>query len=78
MLRHAQRRALLGAAQRLGIGRFQANLIIAAVQHEQCVTKEVATPAEGAGPRWWRLAPFAVVVAVQSLLAWGAWRVFCG
>jgi hypothetical protein len=35
ILRYTQRRWLLGQARRWGIGRFEANLIVAAVQHQR-------------------------------------------
>jgi hypothetical protein len=35
LLRYSQRRALLHKAVKMNIGRFEANLIIAAVQHQQ-------------------------------------------
>ena len=74
VLRHAQRLALFEVARRLGIGRFEANLIMAAVQHQRGQARAIAANAEVHRP--WRLAPLAVVVVVQGLIAWGAWLVF--
>jgi hypothetical protein len=77
VLRHAQRRALFGIARRLGIGRFEANLIIAAVQHERKATG-AASPAPEARPSGLHVSPVALVLALETLIVWGAWRVFCG
>ena len=77
ILRHAQRRALLAAAHRMGIGRFEANLVIAAVQHRR-VTEAPPRTIPAAPGRVVHLAPLALVLAVQALIGWGAWRVFGG
>ena len=53
------------------------NLIIAAVQHERRATPAPSAPVQRPAAGW-RVGPLALVLAVQSLLAWGAWRVFCG
>jgi hypothetical protein len=77
VLRHSQRRALFAAARRLGIGRFEANLLIAAVQHEK---KHAAPRDQGElTPRTspWRFAPVVLVATMEALVAWGAWRVWC-
>ena len=77
VLRHSQRRALLSAARRFGIGRFEANLIIAAVQHRLVSDAPSHAPrAHGGGAS--RFAPVALVLALQTLIAWGAWQVFFG
>jgi len=87
VLRYTTRRKLIAEARRLGIGDFEANLLIAAVQHERRgtavpsprrgtavpspVTRE-ASPAQG-------LAYFGsvlVIVLVEAALAIGAWHVF--
>jgi hypothetical protein len=78
VLRYTTRRNLIAEARRLGIGDFEANLLIAAVQHERRgtavpspVTRE-ASPAQG-------LAYFGsvlVIVLVEAALAIGAWHVF--
>ena len=73
VLRHAQRLALFEVARRLGIGRFEANLIMAAVQHQRGQARAVAANAEVHRP-WF--APLAVFVVIQGLIAWGAWLVF--
>ena len=80
VLRHAQRRALLAIAARLGIARFEANLIIAAVQHERRTEpgRRPATSAPAAASGILRVAPAVLGVALQALIVWGAWRVWCG
>jgi hypothetical protein len=74
VLRQSQRRRLLASARKLGIGRFEANLIIAAVQHRRPAQPAAAdsTPAGGRS-----CLPLVVMaLCVESVLAWGAWRVF--
>lgn len=75
VLRHAQRRALFATAARSGIGRFEANLIIAAVQHERAATVPGAEPRHPASR--WNFGPVVVAAVLQTLIAWGAWIVFC-
>ena len=80
VLRYARRRSLLAKAETLGIPAFHANLLIAAVQHQR--------KAAGAGDETVRhapeprritaLAPVLLVVAVESLVALGAWQVLAG
>ena len=77
VLRYATRRTLLRDAGRMGIGTFEANLIIAAVQHERrsaCVpTQAPQEPARARG-----LISFGsllVIFAVEAAVALGAWRV---
>lgn len=77
VLRHAQRRALLAAARRMGIGRFEANLVIAAVQHRR-VSDGPLAPVQTGRARVFALAPLTLILMVQTLIAWGAWRVLCG
>jgi hypothetical protein len=78
VLRYSQRRALLALARRVGVGRFEANLIIAAVQHRRVAEDGTRRPLPDA-PRWklGAVAPLLVVLAVESLVAVGIWRV-CG
>ena len=79
VLRLAQRRTLLAKAQRMGIGRFEANLVIAAVQHERRAgpgprqTTSALNNGYGAGA-----ASALLALMLQALIAWGAWRVWCG
>ena len=73
-LRHSQRRALLATAHRLGIGRFEANLVIAAVQHRH-IAEAPAGEVGSATSRVSRLGPFALIVAVQSCIVLWAWLI---
>ena len=83
VLRYANRRKLISEAWRLGIGDFEANLIIAAVQHERRRVGPVAAvtlkrPAGKPGGRLRSLAPVALVIAVETLLALGLWQACWG
>jgi hypothetical protein len=78
VLRYVTRRALIRDAGRMGIGAFEANLIIAAVQHERrgggVSTQAPQEPAPAHG-----LIGFGsllVIFAVEAAVAFGAWRVF--
>ena len=73
VLRHAERRRLFASARRVGIGRFEANLIIAAVQHER---RSAVVPEAPASRRRLNWMPVALVVGIEMVLAWGAWLVF--
>jgi hypothetical protein len=65
-------------AKRSGIETFEANLIIAAVQHERR-KENAAAGAERNGPRRLPLlAPILLAFAVEFVLVFGAWRVCCG
>jgi hypothetical protein len=75
LLRHAQRRKLFAVARRMGIGRFEANLVMAAIQHEVTRGGWGVEPEEAVSGTAWRLAPFAIALAVQALIGWGAWHV---
>lgn len=76
VLRYTRRRALVAKAKVLGIGDFEANLIIAAVQHGRRKSGAAMIPGnEGrTNARAWSLAPLLVVIAVESLLAMGIWQ----
>jgi hypothetical protein len=76
VLRYSQRHALMAVARRTGVGRFEANLIIAAVQHRRVAEDGAQRPVPEA-PRWklGALAPLLVVLAVESLVVAGLWRV---
>jgi hypothetical protein len=82
ILRYSRRQRLLQLAARLGVGRFEANLIIARVQHQTRHASlprapRPATPA--AAPRdWSRWTPLATGLSLQALLLWGFWAVFIG
>jgi hypothetical protein len=80
VLRYAARRSLLRQAGGLGIGGFEANLIIAAVQHER---RKAGVPNVGSAPDvpnglTWSLAPLLIVIAVETLVALGFWQVCLG
>ena len=80
VLRQSQRRALLALARRTGIGRFEANLMIAAVQHARGVNANGDTPAPSRATARGTGA-FAIVVLValvQTAIVCGAWLVFHG
>ena len=81
VLRYSQRRRLLKAAARAGVGRFEANLIIAAVQHRRRAEgtgARVVAAETGGGGRDVGLWCAGLVAVVQATIAWGAWRVWCG
>ena len=69
VLRYSQRLDLLRSARRFGIGRFEANLLIAAVQ-ERRRTRVAEADEAGAGTS---LPQLAAVLIVQSALLLGAW-----
>jgi len=75
VLCYEDRQSLLEAARRLGIGRFEANLIIAAVQHraegEHVAMRSATVERSAVVAKWWPAVT--VVLAVEmgvSLLAW--------
>jgi hypothetical protein len=77
VLRYAIRRTLLRDAGRMGMGTFEANLIIAAVQHERrragVPTQEQQEPARARGLV--SFGPLLVIFLVEAAVALGAWRV---
>ena len=71
VLRYSARLLLLKEAQRRGLGRFEANLVIASVLHRTGMGQEYELP-----PRrieW--LAPVMTFLVLQSALVFGAWWV---
>lgn len=80
VLRLAQRRTLLAKAHCMGIGRFEANLVIAAVQHERRAEAGAGRITFVPNTRFHisRAAPAVLALVLQGLIAWGAWRVWCG
>ena len=68
VLRYSQRLSLLKEAGRRGIGRFEANLMIASVQHR--VKRNVPAPET----RRMNLSGWVAFVLVQSSVVLGAWR----
>jgi hypothetical protein len=70
VLRYSHRARLIRQAENRGIGRFEANLIIAAVQHE---VREGRAADTAAGASWkWRTGVI-VFVATQAAIAIGWW-----
>ena len=69
VLRYSHRTRLLHHAERCGIGRFEANLIIAAVQHEVGQRRDVEPVRPGAS---WVSAVLGFV-ATQGAIASGIW-----
>ena len=74
VLRYSQRQVLVRDAERRGIGRFEANLIIAAVLHRQGLGQEYELPPTSGGVMGW-VAPVLTFVGVQAAIVAGAWRV---
>ena len=72
VLRWDDRRDLIARARRLGIDRFEANLIIASVQHN---APTVSTPDDSASSWTHSVAIFAIV---QSIIVIAAWWVIGG
>lgn len=72
VLPYSKRLALLDAAENEGIGRFQANLIIAAVQHQMADEQAPSTAPTG---RALSLAPVLAFVVVQSVILLALWAV---
>ena len=73
VLCYSQRLDMLRVAQRLGVGRFEANLIIASVLHRAGVRQEIEVPEPAVRRRSW-LPPVLTFALVQSLVAAGAWH----
>jgi hypothetical protein len=75
VLCYEDRQSLLAIAGRLGIGRFEANLIIAAVQHrlerEHATSSPVPTECFKRVGKWWPAV--VVVLAVETTLSFAAW-----
>jgi hypothetical protein len=76
ILRFSRRQELIRQAEGLGIRRFDANLLIAAVQHRLGGEKaeRAALPAPKR-PSWGVALPIGLVVGVQALIVLGAWVV---
>jgi hypothetical protein len=74
LLRYSQRLVLLKDAERRGIGRFEANLIIAAVLHRHGMAQEYELPPVPSRMEW--LAPVLTFVCLQTAIVLGAWWVF--
>jgi hypothetical protein len=77
ILRYSQRRALMATARRLGMGDFEANLVIAAVQHERRGDHSAGVAKHNVQRRLRLpdLSPLLVVIAIESLVGLGIWHV---
>lgn len=74
VLSYSDRLRLLGVARRLGVGRFEANLIIAAVQHRSAGSRSsLSSPP---APGHLRLAGLLTFVVLQSLILVSLWGIF--
>jgi hypothetical protein len=76
VLRYSHRTRLIRAAERSGIGRFEANLIIAAVQHEAGERRaaERVRPSQRTCPSWLSSALAALAaLATQAAILFGFW-----
>jgi hypothetical protein len=77
VLRYSQRAHLLRRARAIGIGRFEANLIIATVQHRRSIFADdvpAVTQLRTARQRWWQAAlAFVVAQALIVLAVWWVW-----
>ncbi|HSI34698.1 MAG: hypothetical protein ACAI43_18020 [Phycisphaerae bacterium] len=71
ILRYEDRLKLLRQAEKLGVGRFEANLVIARVLNEQGMGQEVEW-APDRGRRGWAL-PIGAFAVVQGLVLAGVW-----
>ncbi len=70
VLRYSHRTRLIRQAEQRGIGRFEANLIIAAVQHEVGAERPKA-PVKNVSPAWVRTA--LAFATMQSIIATAVW-----
>ena len=77
VLRYSRRATLLRQARERGIGRFDANLIIATVQHRltprPVVAEAVIVQARDGQKHWWHVA--LTVAVAQSLIGFTVWWV---
>jgi hypothetical protein len=77
LLHHSNRHRLLKTAERLGISRFNANLVIAVAQNK--ADQGVFTPVTSIAPKGRSSFPvIAMITIVQALIVWGVWRVLHG
>ena len=74
ILRYSERLELLKEGKRLGLDRFNSNLIIAAVENEaREIAPTIALPPKKSRFRW-----FWMIAAVQSFIVAGFWRLVWG
>jgi hypothetical protein len=79
ILRYSRRLALLRLAEKMNIGRFEANLMIALIQHRLNEEMIPDSHNQEASPRpsaFARLLPLITFLVVQSAIIWGTWRIF--
>jgi hypothetical protein len=75
VLPYSQRLEMVDEAQRHGIGRFEANLIIAAVLHRAGIAQETTAELKPTPSRRGWLLPALTIAFVQCLIVAGAWWV---
>lgn len=75
VLRHSRRRALLGRGVRMGLGLFEANLVIAAVQHRHPRTQAASSQTDGASLEGGRSSASATIDLRLTVLAAAAFVV---
>lgn len=73
VLRYSRRATLIRQAEQMGIGRFQANLIIAQVQYRMTLERPETTPAARTRRGW--LPAVSLVLAIEGVLASAVWYV---
>jgi hypothetical protein len=76
LVHYSTRLRLFREADRRGIGRFQANLLIAAVQHEQERNRPAPQiiPPQTSGNRWLTAALLAVGILIEFVAVAAWWR----
>lgn len=76
LLRHSQRQRLLKRAAALGLRRFDANLIIAAVQHRRDCDRATVTDRPACSSRRWLAAVASFAIVQTALVAGACWLLF--
>jgi hypothetical protein len=71
VLPYPRRQEVLRAARRLGVGRFQANLLIAAVQHRYDTPAMESEPRQVGRPWGW-VGAAALILAIEAAIVLGA------
>lgn len=71
VLRYSHRLVLLREADQRGIGRFEANLIIAAVLHRHGLAQEYELPPDRAVRTW--ILPLLTFATLQAAILYGLW-----
>jgi hypothetical protein len=75
VLRFSRRQQLIRQAEKLGIRRFDANLLIAAVQHRLGSEKSEKADQSISERSPWRFAlPLGLAIALQAVIVLGAWQ----